>query len=58
MSDNKEKLVKLATEKFGDIRPCGDKKSLSDCFTDDSGELVLWFNTLDNSTHIVSEHNL
>lgn len=56
MTDKKEKLVKLATERFGTIFPCGQKE-LEDSFTEDAGYLIFWFNDRENSTHIVSEHD-
>lgn len=37
-----------------EILPCGDRKSLEDCFSYMGNRLVFWFNTSgDNSTRMV-----
>ncbi len=48
-------LIKKAIEKYGVIRPSGTKTSFKECFTSDAGKLVFWFNTEDDSTHVVIE---
>jgi hypothetical protein len=50
----KEKLVKLATEKFGDIQPCSATTELDESFSEEEGMLIFWFNDVENSTHIVT----
>lgn len=47
-------LIKEATRKHKKIFPCAHKKDLNDCFTKDEGRLMLWFNTEDQSTHVVA----
>jgi hypothetical protein len=50
------KLLEKAFDQFGtDLRPCGTKERFRDCVTvnDKNGQLLLWFNTGDNSTRIV-----
>jgi hypothetical protein len=51
----KKQLIKKAEKLFGRIHPCLNKSSLDECFTltKDNG-LIFWFNTDDNSTHMVS----
>lgn len=47
-------LIRKAHEKYGNIQPCGDKKTLHNCFTvmqrDGKPHLVLWFNIVGGST--------
>jgi len=62
MTDKKKQLIKLATEIFGDIRPCSSgvypKGEFSeDSFTEDAGYLIFWFNDRVGSTHIVSTYD-
>ena len=51
----KKQLIKKAEKLFGKIYPCLNKNNLDECFTStkDNG-LIFWFNTEDNSTHMVS----
>jgi hypothetical protein len=46
-------LVKKAKEKYGDIFPCVNKNDFSECLTEEIGSIILWFNTSDNSTHVL-----
>jgi hypothetical protein len=48
-------LIDKATRKHKKIYPCAQKKTIDDCFTIDQGRLMLWFNTEDQSTHVISE---
>ena len=57
MSDIKLGLMQKAIEEYEKIFPCGDITLLEDCFTQSQDKLFFWFNTEDNSTHIV-EHIL
>lgn len=54
MGHLEQRLIKRATKKHKKIYPCGHKNSLADCFTEDEGRLMLWFNTEDQSTHVVT----
>ena len=51
---NKEFLLDLARSEYGeDITPLWNAKGdFSNCYTEDCGYLVLWFNTEDESTHV------
>jgi len=50
------RLIALAVAQHGlDITPAGHRASLEDCVTDEreyTGDIVIWYNTLDTSTHI------
>lgn len=59
MDKNKSQLIKKAQKIWGQIHPCFNKLSLEECFTViKGGKLVLWFNTEDNSTHMVADDNV
>jgi hypothetical protein len=51
----KSVIIEKATKKFKRIFPCSKKTNLHECFTIEAGELILWFNTDDFSTHCLSE---
>jgi len=53
-------LIEKAQQKYGlNITPCCDEngqyKTWNDCISEFQGHIYLWFNTVDNSTHIVKE---
>lgn len=50
----KRNLIHQALMLHGNISPCGSRAALDDCFTEDFGQIMFWFNTCDNSTHMVS----
>jgi hypothetical protein len=37
------------------IEPCGKQRSLEECFTINGDRLVLWFNTTDESTRVITK---
>ncbi len=45
----------MAHEKYSNIRYAAKCECLDDCFTEFNGNLIFWFTTDDNSTHIVKE---
>jgi hypothetical protein len=54
----KIKLLNKAIIRHGNINklsPVGGKKTLADCFQVQGDHLFFWYNTPDNSTHIVKE---
>ena len=55
MSEVKLKLLQSALERHEKIFPCGETQLLDDCFTLSEDKLLFWFNTEDDSTHVV-EH--
>jgi len=60
MESVKKLLIDNARNFYGDISPCSGIESFSECFTeiDDGENIVFWFNTPDNSTHMLSSRNL
>lgn len=55
MNELKYEMISEATQSFAAIYPCGDKKTLEDCFTMNGDQLLFWFNTEDQSTHIITK---
>ncbi len=54
MNEMKMQMIFKARETFKTIYPCGNKTSFTDCFTTMGNNLVFWFNTEDNSTHLLT----
>jgi len=54
MDARQKKMVKLATEKYGQIVAIRGK-SLEESFTEESGMLIFWFNDVKGSTHIITD---
>ena len=48
-------LIQKARKRHKDIYPVGTKPSFKDCFVESDGNLYLWYDTSDRSTHIVIE---
>lgn len=48
-------LIDKAIDKHGTIYPCANMVYLTDCFTNYDGKWIFWYNTEDNSTHVVTE---
>ena len=55
MAELKQELIQRAVAAHQTIRPCSHKNELDDCFSMMNGKLVFWFNTEDESTHVVME---
>ncbi|MDO5575606.1 MAG: hypothetical protein Q4F84_00890 [Fibrobacter sp.] len=53
MDEIKTKLINKAQEMYSNIYPCGNNVSFVDCFTICENDLIFWFNTDDNSTHLL-----
>lgn len=47
-------LIQSAQEKYQRIHPCSDKDTFGECFTTEDNILMFWFNTEDNSTHVIA----
>jgi len=54
MNELKSHLINKARERYRSIYPCHPKEDINECFTVEENKLLLWFNTEDNSTHLVS----
>lgn len=57
MSKREMKLIKKARDKYKKIFPCEGKDSLSECFTTHDNKIFFWFNTEDQSTHLIATDN-
>ena len=55
MNEIEQTLIKRARKQFKHIYPCSSKKGLKECFTVEDNQLILWFNTEDDSTHIITQ---
>jgi hypothetical protein len=53
----KQKMIAIAQNQYGNIAPCANR-TMDECFTIENGELYFWFNSSDNSTHIVHESKI
>ena len=54
--ENLEKvLIKKAKNEYKKIFPCSHRVKLEECITRDKERIYLWFNTEDESTHVVTE---
>ena len=54
MSEYKQNLIREALNRYEKIYPSGKIVDLSECFTEYDDTLYLWFNTEDDSTHVVT----
>lgn len=54
LNDVEKRLIRQAIERYRRIRPCSDRKSFAECFTSSRDTTVFWFNTEDDSTHILT----
>lgn len=54
MNKLERKMINLATEKHEKIFPCAHKQRLSDCFTRYEDQVFFWYNTEDQSTHVIA----
>lgn len=55
MNELKTKMIRKAEKLHKKIYPCAQKTQLEDCFTKGKDCIFLWYNTEDNSTHVISE---
>ena len=47
-------MIAEARLRYGAVRPCGTKRTLSECFTHESSYgLILWFNDAGGGTHVL-----
>jgi hypothetical protein len=49
------KLIRAAVSEYQKILPCDFAKTWQDCFTVRGNRLLFWFNTTDNSTHVIEQ---
>ena len=53
LDDIEREMVQSALREHAVIYPCSNKNSLRECFTRDRSNCLFWFNTIDNSTHVL-----
>lgn len=54
MSELELQMIKIATMKHDKIYPCSHRQHLSDCFTRFENQVFFWYNTEDQSTHVIT----
>jgi|GEM_PF-1625592 hypothetical protein len=53
MTDLETKLMKRAAAIHDRIFPCASQHGFDQCFTREEGKLYFWYNTGDDSTHLL-----
>ncbi len=48
-------MIKRAKDTFKHIAPCPTRENFDNCFTVEENNIYFWFNTEDQSTHVLSE---
>jgi hypothetical protein len=54
MNEIRHSLIRKATRQYRKIRPCAHKAELNECFTVEDKQVLFWFNTEDESTHMIA----
>jgi hypothetical protein len=55
METAEQKLIKKARTAYKKIFPCPHRGRLEECITRDDSHIYFWFNTEDDSTHLMVE---
>lgn len=55
MKKEEQKLIRKAKSVYKKIFPCGGKETFKECFIEYNDKLFLWFDTEDESTHLITE---
>ena len=53
MNEMKTDMMQKARERYQRIFPCASRGNLNECFTLEGSRLYFWFNTEDDSTHVM-----
>jgi hypothetical protein len=53
MTDLEKALMSKASEMHKKIYPCSSMRQFEQCFTRDRGKVCFWYNTEDQSTHLL-----
>ena len=53
MGEKREEMMRQAMTHYGTICILPNKESFLDCFTFHDNTQIFWFNTEDNSTHLI-----
>lgn len=56
MNKIKRKLIAEAENKYRVIFPCATRQSLDESFTIEENIIIFWFNTEDDSTHMITSN--
>ncbi|MBN1575047.1 MAG: hypothetical protein JW913_00740 [Chitinispirillaceae bacterium] len=54
MNELKHTMISKAVEQYSAIYPLITKGDLRECFTTEGNTLFFWFNTADESTHVLT----
>ena len=54
MNELKHTMISKAVDMYTEIYPVITKRDLGECFTTEGNMLVFWFNTADESTHVLT----
>ena len=54
MNELKKDILLRAIERYENIYPCSNRDDFSESFTEEDGRLFFWFNTEDQSTHLLT----
>lgn len=55
MSELQKQMISQARRQYHQIFPCATKGSLRECFTVEENRILFWFNTADETTHVLAE---
>jgi hypothetical protein len=55
MGDVQLELIQMAIDKHKRIFPCGNAAVLGECFTTTEDRVLFWYNTEDDSTHLLEQ---
>ena len=55
MNELKQQMIQKAVKKHSNIFPCSSCRTFEECFTVESNNVIFWYNTEDNSTHLMVE---
>lgn len=55
MNHLKQELIESAKRIHTRIFPCKNYTDVEECFTVEGSQLLFWFNTEDNSTHLLTK---
>lgn len=55
MSNLEKRMIDRAAKKHKKIFPCAHRERLEDCFTKYEDFVFFWYNTEDQSTHVMTE---
>jgi hypothetical protein len=53
VNEIREQLIEQAIQRHRKIYPCANRRDFTECFTVTGNRVFFWFNTEDQSTHLV-----